>query len=69
MVSDPKHVCVHLPNWIGDVVMSTPALRALHRRFPEAKITVVGRAVACAVVEGLPYVHHEAPVPHRAPLC
>lgn len=29
----PKRIGVVLPNWIGDVVMSTPALRALRRRF------------------------------------
>ncbi len=24
-----RHVCVRAPNWVGDVVMATPALRAL----------------------------------------
>ncbi len=36
-----------LPNWIGDVVMATPALRAVRERFPEAQLTGIMR----------PYVH------------
>jgi len=28
-----QHVVVFLPNWIGDVVMATPTLRALHKHF------------------------------------
>ena len=27
-----------MPNWVGDVVMATPLLAALRRRFPEARI-------------------------------
>lgn len=30
-------------NWLGDAVMSLPALRALRARFPEARITVLAR--------------------------
>ena len=34
---------VRVPNWIGDAVMCLPALRALRRILPNAKITVVSR--------------------------
>jgi len=51
-----QSLLVFAPNWIGDAVMATPALRALHRRFPEARITVAARSPVCAVLEGLPYV-------------
>jgi heptosyltransferase-2 len=30
-------------NWIGDAVMSLPALRAIRRRFPECRIAVLAR--------------------------
>ena len=31
---------VRVPNWVGDAVMSLPALHELRRLFPEAHITV-----------------------------
>ena len=30
------HLAVFLPNWVGDAVMATPALRALRLHFPAA---------------------------------
>jgi heptosyltransferase-2 len=38
-----KRVVVRLPNWLGDVVMSVPALRELRRIAPTAHITLVSR--------------------------
>ncbi|HRK34614.1 MAG TPA: lipopolysaccharide heptosyltransferase II [Candidatus Hydrogenedentes bacterium] len=52
-----NHLLALVPNWVGDVAMCTPALRALSHRFPEAELTVAGRASACALLEGLPYIH------------
>lgn len=31
--STPKRIAIFVPNWIGDVVMSTPTLRAIRNRF------------------------------------
>ncbi len=45
-----------VPNWLGDVAMCTPALRAWHRRFPDAAITVGGKRAACELLEGLPWL-------------
>jgi heptosyltransferase II len=36
-------VFVRLPNWLGDVVMAAPLLRALHASRPDAALTLVGR--------------------------
>lgn len=47
-----ERLLVWLPNPLGDVVMATPALRALRRRYGDARITHVGRAVAKAVLSG-----------------
>lgn len=44
------------PNWLGDVAMCTPALRALKRRFSQASLTVSGPPGACALLEGLPWI-------------
>ena len=49
---DPERIAVFLPNWVGDVVMATPALRALRRRFPESHVTLAGRAPALETLAG-----------------
>ena len=36
-------ILVRATNWVGDAVMSLPALRAIRERFPRAEITVVAR--------------------------
>src|SRR5271157_5950124 len=36
-----KKIIVRLPNWIGDMVMATPVLADLRRRFPDAEITAM----------------------------
>jgi heptosyltransferase-2 len=42
-VSDPSRVVVRAPNWVGDVVLSLPALRDLRRAFPSARFEVLAR--------------------------
>ncbi len=60
------HVLAIVPNWLGDVAMATPALRALHRRFPHAELSVSGPPAACALLNGIPWISHYLPVPPRA---
>jgi len=57
MPEEPQHIVALIPNWLGDVVMCTPALRALHRKFPSATLTVVGRRSACDMLRGLEWIH------------
>ena len=42
---------VRSTNWIGDAVMTTPALRAVRESFPEARITVVANPLVAKLFE------------------
>src|SRR5215831_15416538 len=37
----PRHILVRGVNWLGDAVMTTPALQRLRERFPQAHITLL----------------------------
>jgi heptosyltransferase-2 len=45
-------LAVFLPNWVGDVVMATPALRALREHYPDATILGIMRPYVADVVAG-----------------
>jgi heptosyltransferase II len=49
-------VALFLPNWIGDAVMATPALRALRKRFTQAEMVAVLRPPVSDVLAGLDLV-------------
>jgi heptosyltransferase-2 len=40
---NPKKIMVRATNWIGDAVMSLPAIEALHARFPNSEIVLVSK--------------------------
>jgi heptosyltransferase II len=46
------NIGIYLPNWIGDVVMATPTLRAMRRKFPSAAITGIMRPCMAEVLAG-----------------
>ena len=41
--ADPAHILVRGVNWLGDTIMTLPALRRLRERYPAAQITVAAR--------------------------
>ena len=45
-------ILVRATNWLGDAVMSLPALRALRQQFPDAGITVLARPWVASLYEG-----------------
>jgi len=50
------NLLVICPNWVGDAVMATPALRALRRGFPHARIVGLMRPVIADVLAGSPQI-------------
>jgi heptosyltransferase-2 len=42
-VNAPSRIVVRAPNWVGDVVLSLPALRDLRRLHPAARLEVLAR--------------------------
>lgn len=52
----PERIVVRAPNWLGDVVMSTPGLRALREATPDAQIVVIVPDALDALLEGNPDV-------------
>lgn len=42
-ITDACNILVRVPNWVGDAVLSRPALLRLRERFPAARLTVLAR--------------------------
>jgi len=52
---DPAKIMVRATNWVGDAVISLPALEALRNRFPRAEIVLVSKPWVSEL-----YWHHPA---------
>jgi heptosyltransferase II len=48
-------IAVFLPNWIGDVVMATPAIHALCTQYSDSRFIAVGRPYVAGVLDGAPW--------------
>lgn len=48
-------IALFLPNWIGDVVMATPAMRAVRDAFPKAELVAVCKPYVADVLAGAPW--------------
>jgi heptosyltransferase-2 len=60
-----RAVAVFLPNWIGDVVMATPAVRAVRAHFPAAKLLAVGKPYVADTLAGAPWFDATIPADRR----
>ncbi|MGE9295230.1 MAG: glycosyltransferase family 9 protein [Puniceicoccales bacterium] len=47
-------IWIRMPNWLGDVVMAIPLVRAIRRGRPDAQITLLARGHLAPLLEGLP---------------
>jgi heptosyltransferase-2 len=61
------NLAVFLPNWIGDAVMATPALRALRQHFAGARLVGVLKPYVAGVLEGAPWLDEWLSLDARGP--
>ncbi|MFQ5672222.1 MAG: lipopolysaccharide heptosyltransferase II [Nitrospinales bacterium] len=50
------NILLWLPNWIGDVILSLPAIQALHDKFQDARITAVVKPPIQELLMGHPAI-------------
>lgn len=51
-----KKVLIEVPTWLGDCVMTTPAIENIIKTYPEVQITIFGAFVSTAIFEEHPNV-------------
>lgn len=62
-----KRIVLFLPNWIGDVVMATPALQAIREAFREAELIAVCKPYVADVLEGNSWFRETVLLDKRGP--
>jgi len=50
-----RRILIRANNWIGDVVMIAPAVRAIRERYTEARLAIVAKAWVLETLAGNPY--------------
>jgi heptosyltransferase II len=50
--ADPTRILVVLPNWVGDLVLATPALRAIRQCFSKTQISFLAKSHLTEVLSG-----------------
>ncbi len=51
-MASPQRIAIFLPNWVGDVVMATPAIRAISELLGRESVTLVGKPIALQTLYG-----------------
>jgi heptosyltransferase II len=60
-MAEVGRLLVRAPNWVGDVVLSLPALRDLRRAFPAARLSVLARPWVADLYGAVPEVDEVVP--------
>ncbi len=50
-----KKILVRAPNWVGDVVMATPAFRCIRENYPDSYITLLIKRNLKGIINGSPW--------------
>ena len=58
--SEIKNILVRSTNWVGDAVMTTPALGAIRQSFPDARIAILANPVVAPLFSPHPWVDEVA---------
>jgi heptosyltransferase-2 len=53
-----SNILIRSTNWIGDAIMTTPAVRSIRCNFPEAKITLLALPWVADVFRACPHIDH-----------
>ncbi|MEE2682277.1 MAG: glycosyltransferase family 9 protein [Planctomycetota bacterium] len=56
MTQAPRDLLIVMPSWVGDIVMATPALRALAQGLPDTTISATIRPGLTAILDGAPWL-------------
>jgi len=51
-----ERILIRCPNWVGDVVMATPAIQCIRENYPDAFIAVLVNAYTSGVLDGMPWI-------------
>ena len=57
----PKRILLKAVNWLGDLVMSLPAMRAVRRAFPEAHLAVLIKKELASFFDGADWLGEVIP--------
>jgi heptosyltransferase-2 len=61
------NIALFVPNWVGDAVMATPALRAVHDHFAGARLIAVLKPYVAGVLEGSPWFARQIHLDNHGP--
>ena len=61
----PHRVLLVAVNWLGDLVMSVPAMRAVRRAYPAAAVSVVVRGELASFFDGMDWIDEVLPYERR----
>jgi heptosyltransferase II len=64
----PFEMLIRSPNWLGDACMAVPAVRALKKGRPDARITILAPEKLAEIWKLVPEVSEVVCIPHKASL-
>jgi heptosyltransferase-2 len=67
MVAQVMKIGIFWPNWIGDAIMATPAVRAVRNQFPQAHLVGILKPYVAGVIEGNPWLDENIYLAARGP--